>query len=291
MWASGTNAALRIVLEDALEPARGLVLLALLEREEAVDVEREVVLLEPRIVAEDAAEEIARHAVVELRRGAPLVDGLLVPRLEAVDELFALVFPLELPEAHERLGHLAGLARRLGDELLEEIDRLRAQLSFLDDVGLDARLELPLHPLAQRVRHLGPADRRLGGAVGAGGRTGAALCGDRVRGEGPLCRGCDGRARAQWRGRGRRRRRSRALRGRGRRGAGVGASPARGQSGRGGERDEGATACEKMLSHGGYFTSLPTYSSGQSSPSNGQYSSLSSRYCAASSESTASCGR
>ena len=86
MCASGTKRLCGIVAEDALEAVARLVFLALLEGEEAVDVEREVVLLEPGIVAEDAAEEVARDAVVELGRGAALVDGPLLPVLEALDE-------------------------------------------------------------------------------------------------------------------------------------------------------------------------------------------------------------
>ena len=117
MCASGTKRALREVAEDALEAVARLVFLALLEGEEAVDVEGEIVLVEPGVVAEHAPEEVARDAVVELRRGAALVDRLLVPHLEAHDEPLALVLPVELAEADEGLRHLARLARRLGDEL------------------------------------------------------------------------------------------------------------------------------------------------------------------------------
>ncbi len=47
MCASGVKRELRIPAQDALEAVERLVLLALLRREEAVDVEREVVLGEP----------------------------------------------------------------------------------------------------------------------------------------------------------------------------------------------------------------------------------------------------
>ncbi len=53
----------------------------------------------------------------------------------------------------------------------------------------------------------------------------------------------------------------------------------------------GRPARRWLVRSNGYLVSPPTYSSGQSSPSKGQYSSLSSRYRAASRESTASCGR
>ncbi len=91
----GNEAALRIVAKDALEAIARLFFLALLVCEEAVYVEGEVVLFEPGIVAQHAGEEVPWGAVVELGRGTPGVDGLLLPVLEALDEHVAGVLPLE----------------------------------------------------------------------------------------------------------------------------------------------------------------------------------------------------
>ncbi len=91
----GHEAALRIVAEDALEAVARLLFLALLVGEEAVDVESEVVLVEPGVVAQDAREEIPRSPVVELRRRTAGVDRPLLPVLKAVDEAVAGVLPLQ----------------------------------------------------------------------------------------------------------------------------------------------------------------------------------------------------
>lgn len=160
----GHEARARELLEDAVEPLERLVRLLLLVREEAVDVEREVVLREPGIILEHAR-EIARRLEVRLRRRSALVDGLGFPRLEALDELLALELPLELAEAEQRLGHLAGVLRRLADERGEEADRLGTQRLDLRDVPIDARLELLLELLLEGVGDLGtdprPAPRAL----------------------------------------------------------------------------------------------------------------------------------
>ncbi len=209
----GHEATVRVVLENALEPGAGVVFLALLEREKAVDVEREIVLLEPGIVVDDAAEEIARDAVVELGRWASLVDGFLVPLLEARDEQLALVFPVKLSEANERLGHLARLARRLGDERVEKVDGLRAKFPLLDHVSLHARFEPRLQLHAKCLRELGSADHGLPRALRVGTPTSPLRRRLRLRGEGPLRRRRDGLTRRWgWQGRRRRGRRSRSLR-------------------------------------------------------------------------------
>ena len=75
----GREAAVGVVLEDLLEAVARLVLLALLEGEEAVDVEREVVLVEPGVVLEHAREQVAGDAVIELGRGAARADGEACP--------------------------------------------------------------------------------------------------------------------------------------------------------------------------------------------------------------------
>jgi hypothetical protein len=144
----------RELLQDAVEALERLVGLLLLVGEEAVDVEREVVLREPRIVLQHAGEEIARRLEVRLRRRTALIDGLRLPRLEPLDELLALELPLQLAEAEERLGHLARLLRRLADEGGEQADGLGAQRLDLRDVAIDARLELLLELLLQRIRDL-----------------------------------------------------------------------------------------------------------------------------------------
>ena len=79
-----------------------------------------------------------------------------VPHLEARHERLALVLPLKLGQADQRLGHLGGLARRLGDELLEQRDPLGAKLPRLHEVGRDAGVELGLDLLAKRLGILGP---------------------------------------------------------------------------------------------------------------------------------------
>ncbi len=206
----GYEARLREVAQDLLEALAGLVFLALLVGEESVHVEREVQLLEPRIVAKHPAEQIARHAVVELRSRAALIDGLLLPCLKARNEILALVLPLKLRQADEGLGHLASFARRLGHELGEQVDRLCAQLLHLRDVGVDAGIEPGLKLLAKSLGYLRPPDaglaarstctrrvrarrpRRNGAAYAAlRGRLDVARGGRRRRGR----RGCDGERR------------------------------------------------------------------------------------------------
>src|SRR5205085_10808626 len=133
-------------------------------------------------------------AVVELGGRPAPPDRELVPRGEAVDELLALVLPLQLGEAYERLGHLAGLARGLGDELEEQVDGLEPELLALDEVPRDAGLALRLQGLAQVGRQARAPDgghavlaRRargaradgLGGGLGRDAALGRGL--DRVR--------------------------------------------------------------------------------------------------------------
>ena len=189
----GYEAALRVVAQDALEAIARLLFLALLVREKAVDVEGEVVLLEPGIVAEHPREEIARCAVVELGGGPAGVDGLLVPVLEAVDEAVARVLPLELTEAHQRLGHLAGFAGRLADELREQADGLASKLLRLRHVGIDPGVEARLELLAQRLGELRAADGRLPTRALAARSLGAPA----RRARRARCRGCDGSLRGR----------------------------------------------------------------------------------------------
>ena len=174
-----------MLLEDAVEPREGLVLLALLVGEEAVDVEREVVLPEPRVVLEDAREQIARRLEVRLGDGSSLIDRLRLPGLEPIDELLALELPLQLAEPEHRLRHLARLARRLRDERGQETDRFSAKLTDLGDVTIDARLELLLELRAERVGDLRAVHRTA--ASSREGRGARSLL-RTLRGAGLLCR-------------------------------------------------------------------------------------------------------
>ena len=172
--------------------------------EKAVDVERQVVLVEPGVVLEDAREEIARGLEIRVEAWAALVDGLRLPCAEALDELLALELPLQLAEAEERLGHLASLARSLGDEGREEADGLAAQRLDLRDVTVDARLELLLELLAERVIELravrgGAAAWTVQRARAGALRTLLARLDDGLRDDGRL----GGRADARRRGRAR----------------------------------------------------------------------------------------
>jgi hypothetical protein len=181
----GDEAALRIVAQDPLEPGPRLVLLALLEGEEPVDVEREVVLLEPGVIAQHATEEIPRHAVVELGRRTALVDGFLVPGLEADHQKLPLVLPIELAEPDQGLRHFPGLARRLGHELLQEVDGFRPELLGPGQVGVDAGIEAQLEPLAQGLRELRTANGRL--TRGSGPTLRPLRRQSRVRRDDPFC--------------------------------------------------------------------------------------------------------
>ena len=206
----GHEPAARVVAEDALEAIAGLVFLALLVGKEAVHVEGEVRLLEPRVVPEHPREEVARGAVVELRGRAALVDRLLLPVLEPIDERLSRVLPLQLPQAYERLGHLARLPRCLPDKLREEADRLSPELLRLGDVRVHPRVQPGLKLPSQVLRDLGATD-------GRGRRLAAPAAGSR----GTMAGGPDGRRRRDAplrggpdcvRGHGRGRRRSRPLR-------------------------------------------------------------------------------
>jgi len=59
--------------EDAIETIERFVLFALLGRQETIDVEREVVSLEPFVVLENAREERTRAVEVGFGRGTALV--------------------------------------------------------------------------------------------------------------------------------------------------------------------------------------------------------------------------
>ena len=154
------EAALGVLPQDPLEPLPRFAFFALLEGQEAVDVERQVGLVEPRVVAKNTPEEIARDAVVELGCRPALVDRPLLPAGKPVDERVAIVFPLKLAEANQRLRHLPRLARRLADEPREQRDGLGPQLFRLRHVRGHARIEPGLQDGAQRIGDSGSPDGR-----------------------------------------------------------------------------------------------------------------------------------
>src|SRR5262249_30413437 len=127
------------------------------------------------------AEEIARRREVRLGRRPALIDRFRLPRSEALDELLALELPLELAEAEHRLRHLARLTRRLGDERREETDRFSAEVLDLRHVALDARLELLLELLLQRLGDLLPGHRGLSDLRGRSRRRALARLRRRLR--------------------------------------------------------------------------------------------------------------
>jgi hypothetical protein len=144
-----------VTREDAVESVERLVFFALFAGQEAVDIEREVVVLELRIVAEDAAEELPGRTQVRRRSGTAFVDGESVPALEAVDVGFPLHLPAQLAETEKRFGELGGFLGRLVDEGREEGDGVRTERPDAREVAIEAGVELGAKPSLESIGEAG----------------------------------------------------------------------------------------------------------------------------------------
>lgn len=102
----GDEARLRKVSQDRFEVLARLVFPALLESEKAVDIEGDIVFVEPLVVAQDTPELLSSDSIVQLRRWAALANRPFFPIPETRDEPVAFFLPLKLAEANESLGHL-----------------------------------------------------------------------------------------------------------------------------------------------------------------------------------------
>ena len=150
----GHEATLREPLEDLVEATERLIVLALLAREKAVDVERQVVLRKRLVVLEHAQEARARLLVVLNRRVAAPIGGDLLPLLEFDEERFARFFPLELADSKQRFRQLRRRFLGLVDELLEQRVRFAAQRAHLREVTADTLVDLSREHAAKRGRDL-----------------------------------------------------------------------------------------------------------------------------------------
>ena len=168
------ESALREPGEDLVEAIHRLLALALLVREKAIDVEREVVVAVRLVVLENAQEPRASPGVVGIRRRPALVARRLVPLVELQQEIVARRLPFELADAQQRFRHLGRTRRCLGDELREQPVRLCAQLLLLGDIAADARIDLLFE---QRAQPLGDLQVDAVGALVAGALLGPLLDG------------------------------------------------------------------------------------------------------------------
>ncbi|MNC88141.1 hypothetical protein D3C83_39300 [compost metagenome] len=95
----GNEAALGEPFEDLVEAPEALLELALFVGQKAVDVERQVVLVEGLVLLQHLQETGARLGVARVWWLTARIGRLLFPLFEALDELVARVFPLELAHA------------------------------------------------------------------------------------------------------------------------------------------------------------------------------------------------
>ena len=116
----GHEAAVREPLEDAVAADERFVLLALLGRQKAVDVEREVVLLEALVVLEHAGKENARPLEVRLGHGAASDRRASSPTPEsAATNCSRSVSQLSSP----RRISASGISRALADSSLTKVSK------------------------------------------------------------------------------------------------------------------------------------------------------------------------
>src|SRR5690606_33500762 len=174
----------------------------------------------------------------------------LLPRAEGREEAVPALLPLELGQAHQRVRHLRRVVLELADELLQQPERFAPELLRGGQVARDARLDPPVEELLQPLRDL-QLDPLLARRALAPRRS-LAHRRARLAAELALAGLAEGRGR---------------FAGRARFGA---AGRRRPQQERRQQRGGQRAACH-------FRPSPPTYSSSQSSPSYGQYSSSSRR--------------
>ena len=143
------EAALRKPLDDLVEADERFVELALFRRQKAVDVQREIVVLERLVFEQHLAKALARLFVVRHRRLAAQIRGRLLPFPEGGEELVARLFPLELTDAKQRFRHLGRVGRRFTDQLGQERMSLLAQTLTFREVLADPAVDLVGQPRAQ----------------------------------------------------------------------------------------------------------------------------------------------